>query len=70
MEFENLAIAQEGPTAIVTLNRPQRRNALSLDLMLELIALPGGDRRPPRHSRRDPGRRGRGLLLRATTSPK
>ena len=37
MEFENLAVAQEGPTAIVTLNRPRRRNALSLDLMLELI---------------------------------
>ena len=37
MEFENLAIAQEGPTAMVTLNRPQRRNALSLELMLELI---------------------------------
>ena len=37
MEFENLAIAQEGPIAIVTLNRPQRRNALSLELMLDLI---------------------------------
>ena len=28
----------EGPTAILTLNRPERRNALSLDLMLDLIA--------------------------------
>jgi enoyl-CoA hydratase/carnithine racemase len=30
-------MAREGPAAVVTLNRPQRRNALSLDLMLELI---------------------------------
>jgi enoyl-CoA hydratase/carnithine racemase len=27
----------QGPTAIVTLNRPQRRNALSLELMRELL---------------------------------
>jgi enoyl-CoA hydratase/carnithine racemase len=38
MNFENLLITQEGPVAVVTLNRPQRRNALSLALMLELIA--------------------------------
>jgi enoyl-CoA hydratase/carnithine racemase len=38
MNFENLLIDQEGPVTVVTLNRPQRRNALSLDLMLELIA--------------------------------
>jgi enoyl-CoA hydratase/carnithine racemase len=37
MNFENLLIAQEGPVTVVTLNRPQRRNALSLALMLELI---------------------------------
>jgi enoyl-CoA hydratase/carnithine racemase len=34
----NLEIAHEGPTAVVTLNRPERRNALSLELMLDLIA--------------------------------
>ena len=34
----NLQIAHEGAIAIVTLNRPERRNALSLELMLELIA--------------------------------
>ena len=34
----NIDIAYEGATAIVTLNRPERRNALSLELMLELIA--------------------------------
>ena len=27
----------DGPIAIVTLNRPNRRNALSLDLMRELL---------------------------------
>lgn len=34
----NIQISREGPIAIVTLNRPERRNALSLELMLDLIA--------------------------------
>jgi enoyl-CoA hydratase/carnithine racemase len=34
--FETLAVAQHGPIATVTLNRPERRNALSLGLMQEL----------------------------------
>ncbi|MGA2769830.1 MAG: enoyl-CoA hydratase [Bryobacteraceae bacterium] len=38
MSFENICMAREGLVAAVTLNRPQRRNALSLPLMLELIA--------------------------------
>ncbi len=37
MPYENLTLAHEGATAILTLNRPQRRNALSLHLMIELI---------------------------------
>jgi len=37
MSYESLTVAHEGPTAILTLNRPQRRNALSLNLMIELI---------------------------------
>ncbi len=37
MAYENLCVATEGAATVVTLNRPQRRNALSLDLMLELI---------------------------------
>jgi enoyl-CoA hydratase/carnithine racemase len=37
MRFENICLAREGPVAVATLNRPQRRNALSLGLMLELI---------------------------------
>jgi enoyl-CoA hydratase/carnithine racemase len=36
MNFDNLCMAREGLAAVVTLNRPQRRNALSLPLMLEL----------------------------------
>jgi enoyl-CoA hydratase/carnithine racemase len=32
-----LTSSREGSLAVVTLNRPERRNALSLDLMLELI---------------------------------
>jgi enoyl-CoA hydratase/carnithine racemase len=38
MNTTNVCLGREGPVAVVTLNRPQRRNALSLDLMLELIA--------------------------------
>ena len=37
MEYQNLAVQQDGHCTVVTLNRPQRRNALSLELMLELI---------------------------------
>ena len=36
---------REGSLAVVTLNRPERRNALSLDLMLRADRLPGRDRR-------------------------
>jgi enoyl-CoA hydratase/carnithine racemase len=36
MKFETIIYAQEGPAAVVTLNRPERRNALSLELMIEL----------------------------------
>ena len=36
--FESIGYQVEGPAAIVTLNRPERRNALSLGLMLELTA--------------------------------
>jgi enoyl-CoA hydratase/carnithine racemase len=37
MNYENISFATEGSIALVTLNRPQRRNALSLALMHELI---------------------------------
>jgi len=36
MDYQNLVVTAEGATAVITLNRPQRRNALSLELMLEL----------------------------------
>jgi enoyl-CoA hydratase/carnithine racemase len=35
--FQELTVVREGHLAVVTLNRPQRRNALSLELMQELI---------------------------------
>ena len=38
MTFENICHTQEGQTAILTLNRPERRNALSLGLMQDAIA--------------------------------
>jgi enoyl-CoA hydratase/carnithine racemase len=37
MSYQSICVQHDGPSAIITLNRPQRRNALSLDLMLELI---------------------------------
>src|SRR5450432_1611664 len=36
-KYQNLLFETDGGIAIVTLNRPQRRNALSLELMTELI---------------------------------
>ena len=36
-EFRNLLVAIDGPSVRITLNRPDRRNALSLELMNELI---------------------------------
>jgi enoyl-CoA hydratase/carnithine racemase len=38
MQYHNLLLERDADLAIVTLNRPSRRNALSLDLMAELIA--------------------------------
>jgi len=38
MEFENLIVKAEGPVTRITLNRPEKRNALSHALMTELIA--------------------------------
>jgi enoyl-CoA hydratase/carnithine racemase len=37
MPYQNLLRTTEGQLGIITLNRPDRRNALSLELMLELI---------------------------------
>src|SRR5579863_3173436 len=37
MSYENICFASEDNLALITLNRPQRRNALSLALMQELI---------------------------------
>ena len=36
--MNHITLTREGAVAVVTLNRPQRRNALSLELMQELIA--------------------------------
>jgi enoyl-CoA hydratase/carnithine racemase len=37
-DFETILLSQQGVTARITLNRPEKRNALSLELMQELIA--------------------------------
>src|ERR1700758_3465178 len=36
--YRNLRVTQDGPAARILLNRPERRNALSLELIDELIA--------------------------------
>ncbi len=38
-DYKTLLVEKAGPACIVTLNRPQRRNAISIELMDELIAL-------------------------------
>lgn len=41
MAYEHICFTTEGNTGILTLNRPQRRNALSLALMQEMVACLG-----------------------------
>src|SRR5215470_18277831 len=36
--YNHLLVESDAPIAVVTMNRPERRNALSLDMMQELIA--------------------------------
>jgi enoyl-CoA hydratase/carnithine racemase len=37
--LDNLLVRRDGPAAIVTLNRPEKRNALSLELLRELLTV-------------------------------
>jgi enoyl-CoA hydratase/carnithine racemase len=37
MSYVHILYEVEGPIGVITLNRPQRRNALSLELMLEIL---------------------------------
>jgi enoyl-CoA hydratase/carnithine racemase len=47
MSFKNLILEFEGSTAIAILHRPSKRNALSLELMQELIGLLGSLEQDP-----------------------
>jgi enoyl-CoA hydratase/carnithine racemase len=38
-DYRNLLVTQDGPAARIVLNRPEKRNALSLELMEEMVAL-------------------------------
>lgn len=38
MEFQDILVAEKAPAARITLNRPEKRNALSLELMREVVA--------------------------------
>jgi enoyl-CoA hydratase/carnithine racemase len=37
MEFQDILVAEKAPAARITLNRPEKRNALSLELMREVV---------------------------------
>ena len=37
MEFQNLILKEEAPVATIRLNRPEKRNALSMALMQEVM---------------------------------
>ena len=41
MEFENLLVERRDDVLVVTLNRPQKRNALSLVLLVDLKSCVG-----------------------------
>lgn len=47
MNYQFLTLARDGQIATITLNRPERRNALSLGLMRELIACFEGASKEP-----------------------
>jgi len=38
VSYQHLLVEHDGPFATITLNRPEKRNALALDMMLELTA--------------------------------
>jgi enoyl-CoA hydratase/carnithine racemase len=38
MSYNSILVRREGPAAIITLNRPERRNAISLAMMSEIMA--------------------------------
>ena len=64
MSYQHISFSTEGPIAIITLNRPQRRNALSLELMTGAHRLLEPDRPRTHFPRGDPGGCGKGVLLR------
>lgn len=41
MAYKTLTLAQDGPVALITLNRPDKRNAISYELIDELLAALG-----------------------------
>ena len=64
MSFKNLILEFQGATAVVTLNRPTKRNALSLELMEEFIGLLAVIGAGCRRALPDSGCCGQGLLCR------
>ncbi len=54
MQTENLIVKDEGTVTRITLNRPEKRNALSHDLMSELIAALRGVDQPGGRASRAP----------------
>lgn len=38
MSYQTIEVAQDGPSCVITLNRPDKRNAISVQMMDELVA--------------------------------
>jgi len=47
MTYETIKVEQDGPACVVTMNRPERRNAVSLKMMDELLAAAGAAEADP-----------------------
>ena len=63
MPYQYLTASTENQLGVITLNRPDRRNALSLGLMLELIACLDEFAGVYEHPRHHPRSRRQGLQL-------
>ncbi len=60
----NVLVEEKDRTTIVTLNRPERRNALTIELMSELADALDKTSADPQKRRSYPARGGQGILCR------
>ena len=63
MNYQDIQFLMEDGIGFITLNRPEKRNALSLNLMAEMIDSPAGGSKERRSSGPDHPGRGAGFFL-------